>query len=497
MYNKHELNQIYFQRMPQIEHNAPKFMYRVYYKLDEPGKNWNIEDIPDWRKKELMIPDTDTYKRYRIKVVAHNQQGEANIAAQEVIGFSGEGEPSEAPKNFVLIEPVMGPRSALVRWNPVRADSINGEFKGYKIQTWTEEGGEEKYRESIMVPDSTQALVQRFKPYATNYARILAFNGAYNGPPSNIITIVTPEGQPGPIDMLDCYAMGSSALVLQWKPPQEPNGILTGYRIYYSRVMGTFIGPELEREPRISLNSTNKARLAGLEPNSEYRVTIKATTRKWQGLGYYRDCYTNPQAQTAPSMPNFRITYLRDKIDWYETQVSQLPRIKVTWQPNWDGSPGSHFYVMYRYAQINESTKYCSIEKIYLMNYYNILVGRNENVTQWIKTENQLNENFIVVRGLEPNHTYLFRVVAVDGQFQTPSRIQYFPPKNQINETSSGWFIWMILALIFLATVCVVVCVGVYLIKRNRGRMEGKFTMQELEMSHERGQESMVDNADG
>jgi len=375
-----------------------------------------------------------------------------------VIGFSGESEPSEAPKNFALKEPVMGPRSALVSWDPVRADSINGEFKGYKIQTWTAESGEEKYREIIMVPDSTQALVQSFKPYATNYARILAFNGAYNGPPSNIITIVTPEGQPGPIDMLDCYAMGSSALLLQWKQPQEANGILTGYRIYYSKVTGTHIGPELEREPRISHNRTDKAKLAGLEPHSKYRVTIKATTVKGPGLGYYTECDTNPQAQTAPSMPNFRYTYLKS-----ETEVSQLPRIKVTWQPFVDGNPGSHFYVQYR----------------------------KEKETQWIKTEDQLNENSIVVRGLEPGLTYQFRVVAVDGQFQTPSRIQdvmtyaHFPPMDQINQTtvaSSGWFIGMVLALIFLAAVCVVVC----LIKRNRG---GKYAVQEQEVAHGRGQD--------
>ena len=49
-------------------------------------------------------------------------------------------------------------------------------------------------------------------------------------------------------------------------------------------------------------------------------------------------------------------------------------------------------------------------------------VCRKEKETQWIKTEDQLNENSIVVRGLEPGLTYQFRVVAVDGQFQTPSR---------------------------------------------------------------------------
>ena len=150
-----------------------------------------------------------------------------------MIGYSGESEPGEAPKLFTLRE-VMGPRSALVSWDPVRKESLNGEFKGYKIQTWTTD--EKKYREIIMVPDTTQALVTSFKPYSKNHARILAFNGAYEGPPSNTITIVTPEGQPGPIDMLECFPMGSSALLLQWKAPAEANGVLTGYRIYYSKV---------------------------------------------------------------------------------------------------------------------------------------------------------------------------------------------------------------------------------------------------------------------
>ena len=38
--------------------------------------------------------------------------------------------------------------------------------------------------------------------------------------------------------------------------------------------------------------------------------------------------------------------------------------------------------------------------------------------TTWLKTEDQLNENSIVVKGLEPGHTYQFRVVAVDGELE-------------------------------------------------------------------------------
>ena len=96
-----------------------------------------------------------------------------------------------------------------------------GEFKGYKIRTWTKETGKEKAREIIMKSDSTQALVQSFKPFATNYAEVYAFNGAYNGPASNRITIKTEEGKPGPVDQLECFPMGSSALLLAWEKTEE------------------------------------------------------------------------------------------------------------------------------------------------------------------------------------------------------------------------------------------------------------------------------------
>lgn len=150
---------IYWTPMPQIEHNAPKFQYRIYWKKDVPGEKWTIEDIADWRLKEILIPNQPTYTRYKIKVVAHNQKGEANVAAEEKIGYSGEDIPAEAPTNFTLND-VVGPRSAVVSWNPVSPESIRGEFVGYKIQTWTEESGEAKYREIIMKSDSVRSLVR-------------------------------------------------------------------------------------------------------------------------------------------------------------------------------------------------------------------------------------------------------------------------------------------------------------------------------------------------
>ncbi len=61
-------------------------------------------------------------------MVAHNQKGEANVAAEEVIGYSGEDTPAEAPNNFECKE-VVGPRSALLSWTKVSPESIKGEFR--------------------------------------------------------------------------------------------------------------------------------------------------------------------------------------------------------------------------------------------------------------------------------------------------------------------------------------------------------------------------------
>jgi hypothetical protein len=79
--------------------------------------------------------------------------------------------------------------------------------------------------------------------------------------------------------------MGSSALFLMWRRPDQPNGILTGYRIYYQTVKGTKVGPLLERQPPITDPKQTRAKLAGLEPNIKYRIHIKATTRAGEGVG--------------------------------------------------------------------------------------------------------------------------------------------------------------------------------------------------------------------
>ena len=161
-------------------------------------------------------------------------------------------------------------------------------------------------------------------------------------------------------------------------------------------------------------------------------------------MPYYTECDTNPQAPEAPDLPKFKYRVMNPE--------QGQSRIKVTWQPNINGNPGSHFYVQYK----------------------------KQHEPQFISTKEELNEDSIVIRGLDPDYVYDFRVVAVDGSYEKPSEVlqvyaySKIPPTQRTKLEHSGWFIGMLLAVIFLILVCVVVC----LVKRNRG---GKYAVQERE----------------
>ena len=78
--------------------------------------------------------------------------------------------------------------------------------------------------------------------------------------------------------------------------------------------------------------------------------------------------------------------------------------------------------------------------------------------TQFLSTEEELNEDSITVGGLDPDFKYDFRVVAVDGTHETPSEVipvytySYIPNSDTQTQplATSGWFIGMMLAVVFL-----------------------------------------------
>ncbi|KAL4704425.1 hypothetical protein ACJJTC_000424 [Scirpophaga incertulas] len=435
---------ISWSKMSEIEHNGPGFYYLVSWRRNVTGQPWEEEQVRDWRTPQLLVPNTPTFQPYKIKVIAVNSKGASNVAPIEVVGWSGEDVPLQAPANFTLVQVTTG-TTALLSWNPVPPDTVRGHFKGYKIQTWTD-GEEDMQKEILVKADASSTLVTKFKPFRKNNARILVYNGRFNGPPSDVLSFVTPEGKPGTVKSFTAYPIGSSAFLLKWDKPMEENGILTGYKIYYRKMTGISKGPLQERKRDID-PKFDRAKLAGLEPNTKYRIEIRAKTKAGEGEMYFVEQTTKGALVRIPDVPEFTATVLPAK--------EGAAHVKVQWLPSIEGHAGTHFVAWYR----------------------------EHGGAQWLRTQDVTEDDYVLLTGLQPGRVYDLKVTAHDGEYFSTSEVQEVDTTidgpvimRDDKMATAGWFIGVMLALVFLVLVLVLVCV----VRRNRG---GKYDVHDRELA--------------
>ncbi|KAG1714169.1 Neuroglian [Nymphon striatum] len=444
--------------MPLIEHNGPGFRYNIYWKrADIRGARFETTSITDWTESHIVIPDQPTFKPYIIKVEAYNDKGQSHVTAVETTGYSGEDVPLENPQNFTLVRAI-DPKTYEFKWDPVPPESLRGHFKGYKIQTWTTDSGEKNIREMEVPSDTTFSRVNIFVPNTKNKVHVLAYNGAYNGPPSKAVEFQTPEGVPGAIPELDAFPRGASILHLRWLKPEEPNGALTGYKIEYQVVKGTTLMTAKERAPITNPDETETI-ISGLEPGTTYRITVRATTSQGPGDPFFIEVTTRSNVTGPPDAPDFKVTSLP------EDNGKSVLRVEV--KPAMNGNPGSTFKVEYR----------------------------RSGESQWSEVNLDPDQYWTLVRGLEPSTKYDLRVIAIEKDDSTPSAVKtlragysssgYVSVVSSTNSddddaiANSAWLIGMLCAIALLLLLLFLVC----LLKRNRG---GKYSVHKKEAAQGR-----------
>jgi hypothetical protein len=116
--------------MPPIDQNAPGFYYKVQWRQNDLAEEiWHNRIVHEWQQHKLTIEQLPKLRPFRIKVEAYNSLGKANLEAKEMIGFSDEDKPTDAPTNFRVIQ-IRDGKSAKLMWEPVSPLSLNGHFKG-------------------------------------------------------------------------------------------------------------------------------------------------------------------------------------------------------------------------------------------------------------------------------------------------------------------------------------------------------------------------------
>ncbi|XP_030643528.1 protein tyrosine phosphatase receptor type Db [Chanos chanos] len=127
---------------------------------------------------------------------------------------------------------------------------------------------------------TTRYSVGGLSPYSHYHFRVMAVNSIGRGPPSQTVEARTAEQAPSSAPRRVRGRMLSvSTAMVHWEEPEEPNGQVVGYRVYYTA------------EPSLSVNQWHKEMVRGanfltiqnLTPDKTYHIRVLAFTAVGDG----------------------------------------------------------------------------------------------------------------------------------------------------------------------------------------------------------------------
>ncbi|XP_053068813.1 receptor-type tyrosine-protein phosphatase F isoform X9 [Acinonyx jubatus] len=113
-------------------------------------------------------------------------------------------------------------------------DSGNSEPVSYYGIQYRAAGAEGPFQEVDGVA-TTRYSIGGLSPFSEYAFRVLAVNSIGRGPPSEAVRARTGEQAPSsPPRRVQARMLSASTMLVQWEPPEEPNGLVRGYRVYYT-----------------------------------------------------------------------------------------------------------------------------------------------------------------------------------------------------------------------------------------------------------------------
>ncbi|XP_031140686.1 neuronal cell adhesion molecule a isoform X9 [Sander lucioperca] len=421
--------------------NGPGLEYKVQWRQKDVDEDWSSETVAN--VSQFVVSGTPTYVPYEIKVQALNDYG-SGPEPEVVIGYSGEDLPLSAPDSVQVM--VHNSTLAEVHWEPVSFQSVRGKLQGYKVYFRRIRGLHEtedtEQQEQVLTfsGNRSEGRLPGLQPYSLYNLTIRVLNIKGEGPPSPSKTFETPEGVPGPPSFLNVVNPGLDSLTLEWGPPMNNNGRLTGYTLKYQPVNNTNeLGPVkvinfLANETTITLGNLNSSML--------YKFYMSAKTIKGSGPIITEEAFTAMDTM-PPVGPAFG-----------KVNTSTLEDGAVI---SWDYF-GHHKNVYVEYVV--------------------------ENSKEDWKRELVNGSHWHMIKGLKPGTSYKVRVVARDPAdptvHSTDEVLVAVPavPSRQVDIATQGWFIGLMCAIALLILVLLIVC----FIKRNKG---GKYPVKEKEDAHQ------------
>ncbi|XP_031430443.1 protein tyrosine phosphatase receptor type Fa isoform X9 [Clupea harengus] len=193
-------------------------------------------------------------------------------------------------------------------------DSGNPEPVSYYVIQYRPKQSDNGFQEVDGVA-STRYSIGGLSPYSEYEFRVMAVNNIGRGPPSGSVDTRTSEQAPSsPPLHVQARMLSPSTMLVQWKPPEEPNGQIRGYRVYYTENLQAPLSTWQKHNTDFSELTT----ISSLTPDITYSLRVLGFTSV--GDGPPSDVLQVKTQQGVPAQPA-----------GFEAEAELDTRIMLTW----------------------------------------------------------------------------------------------------------------------------------------------------------------------
>ncbi|KAM3848159.1 neural cell adhesion molecule L1 [Vipera latastei] len=426
--------------LPHKEWNAPKLRYRVQWRLENEDQ-WEEVEVDD---SPVLVTDTPVFSPYEIKVQAQNDFGKGPEPQTEK-GYSGEDVPEAVPEDL-LIE-MINSTTIKLSWILPNREKIWGHLKGFRVYysrlgTLAERSRRQahlhfhSHGELLILGNVSEVILGGLRPWSRYQVQLAVLNGRGEGPRSEAMEFVTPEGVPSIPESFQLDYLSDTAVLLEWMPPKFPNGRLLRYVLGYQQANQTEmdIGNIHIPATQLSLN------LSDLDPHTPYKFSLWAETKEGRGEVSLLEEYT-----------------MHESVNLSFVNISL-------------GETGENFTTIIWIPRQNQR----DVE-------FAVRLMSKTDIGQWHDVgKARSGQGSYSIPDLQPGKQYRVQLVKVhrtgdvqiiwESDVETSGVVQ----ERQKNFAAEGWFIGFISAIVLLILVLVLLC----FIKRSKG---GKYSVKDKE----------------
>uniref|UniRef100_A0A5S6Q0T3 Protein-tyrosine-phosphatase n=1 Tax=Trichuris muris TaxID=70415 RepID=A0A5S6Q0T3_TRIMR len=450
--------------------NADTVGYRLIYRIYGKDETLSAQEFPmtDAFKRQwdylLTVPELKRFQHYMIQLQTFNHIGSSHPSQPKFV-YVGYTVPV-SPVNGLHAEAVTS-TEVKISWEMWR-DELSP-ISGFKVY-YKDLNQNVSMEQDVVDSESGSKLLSGLRKFGNYTVEVRPFNRAGDGPPATV-TVQTLPDRPGPIRNLAFHDVLLDSVNISWSPPDEPNGIVMGYRVTYK----TF---KLDKE----FMSQRQEKVIGREclvvTNLEENVTISFSVEAETVVGYgpaVNDTITlgpQPGSPDPPFAPSLLPKESSVTLEWATS-------------PN-ANAPIDSFIIQYS-AHSNAAFSATAMHNRLRRNLLSSDAVMGNRWQTLAVVDASTNFYTVAYKQLKPGLVYRFRVAARNGRgvsyASAPSDPFTIPEGFNDKPFYLEWWFLVILALILLVIVVIVVAALWVTGNRSKGEKPRSGSNSSLQLS--------------